>query len=192
MMLLLCNLTKGDKQLSETDDESIYDYLDSKYGDAAEDMTDDQFMTEYKNAMTKLNIVTSGGELDVDSNPDCEIDNINNENITFTDAATVSNGEYIVNVDFYGNCMNSEKTRYTVTARYKGELISPISGQNPYTGILLDGTDSYTQDSSSQEAMRFSISDAKAVSVAQFHFQANGLKSGSATELRAKMMKKRK
>jgi len=48
----------------------------------------------------------NGGDLDVDSNAGCDIDGINNENITYADDATVVNGEYIVNVDFLISWLN--------------------------------------------------------------------------------------
>ena len=77
---------------------------------------------------------TSGGELDVDSNPACSIDEINNENITYNDAAVIQNGEYIVRVDFFENCNITDVTNYNVIAYYEGELITPTEGTNPYTG----------------------------------------------------------
>ena len=77
---------------------------------------------------------TSGGDLDVDSNPACSIDNINNENITYGDTAVIQNGEYIVNVDLYSNCDIEGNTSYNITAYYEGELITPTFGTNPYNG----------------------------------------------------------
>ena len=79
-------------------------------------------------------ISTSGGDLDVDSNADCSIDNINNENITYGDTAVIQSGEYIVNVDLYANCNIDDTTNYNITAYYEGELITPTFGTNPYNG----------------------------------------------------------
>jgi uncharacterized protein YfaP (DUF2135 family) len=46
--------------------------------------------------------VASGGTLDLDSNPGCNIDGINNENVTWTNDAPY--GQYTVRVDFYDGC----------------------------------------------------------------------------------------
>ncbi len=45
----------------------------------------------------------SGGTLDLDSNPACEIDNKNNENIVFPTGSAPA-GEYRVVVDYYDDC----------------------------------------------------------------------------------------
>ena len=79
----------------------------------------------------------NGGKLDVDSNPICYIDNINNENITYADTSIVENGLYTVKVDLYSGCEVTEPTSYVVTARYNGALITPVTGSNPYSGTLL-------------------------------------------------------
>jgi hypothetical protein len=50
---------------------------------------------------------TAGGELDLDSNPACYLDHINNENITYPDTATPPSGEYIVRVDYWMSCDGS-------------------------------------------------------------------------------------
>jgi hypothetical protein len=72
----------------------------------------------------------SGGELDVDSNPGCSIDNINSENITYGDDAVVPAGVYEVIVDRWDNCYVTDPTRFTVTATLNGSL---IQGDNPLT-----------------------------------------------------------
>lgn len=81
---------------------------------------------------------TNGGELDVDSNAACSIDNINNENIYYADLAevTVQNGEYEVLVDLWSNCDIPDNTNYNVVAYYDGELIVPTTGVNPFEGVL--------------------------------------------------------
>lgn len=74
-------------------------------------------------------IAPSGGELDLDSNPGCYIDNINNENITYSeDNAFVPAGTYKVYVDLYDNCDESIATNYVVTVFYGGNLIASRSG----------------------------------------------------------------
>ena len=71
----------------------------------------------------------SGGELDLDSNADCNIDNINNENITYNDStAFIPTGTYKVYVDLFENCDDMIATNYVVTVFYGGQLIASKSG----------------------------------------------------------------
>lgn len=70
----------------------------------------------------------SGGELDLDSNPSCRIDGINNENITYSENAFVPAGTYKVYVDLYDNCDPSIATHYVVTVFYGGSLIAKKTG----------------------------------------------------------------
>ena len=70
----------------------------------------------------------NGGELDVDSNAGCWIDNINNENIFYGDEAYVEPGVYKVYVDLYSNCDPEIATNYVVSVFYDGELIQSKSG----------------------------------------------------------------
>lgn len=98
----------------------------------------------------------NGGQLDVDSNAACGIDNINNENITYEypendPSVTIENGEYVVEVDLWSNCNVPSNTTYTVVTLYDGRLITPTSGSNPYTGTYTpDGERTHT-------AMKFNI-----------------------------------
>jgi len=62
---------------------------------------------------------SSGGELDLDSNAGCTLDNVNNENITYGKNEPPS-GHYIVRVDYYAACGITEQTRYLVTVNKKG------------------------------------------------------------------------
>jgi hypothetical protein len=68
---------------------------------------------------------TSGGWLDLDSNPACLIDNVNNENV-FWPAGQAPLGDYRVKVDFYSDCGGfftpGLPAAYTVTLRYCGKL----------------------------------------------------------------------
>lgn len=74
-------------------------------------------------------VSSAGGELDLDSNPGCSIDNINNENITYNDStAFIPAGTYKVYVDMYSNCDNTIATNYVVTVFYGGALIATKSG----------------------------------------------------------------
>jgi len=104
---------------------------------------------------------SNGGELDVDSNADCYIDNINNENITYGEDAIVESGEYIVRVDLYSNCSVVNNTNYVVTVYYNGTAISPSTGQNPYYGSFAPGDADYGGAGSGETVVRFNISSSK-------------------------------
>lgn len=102
----------------------------------------------------------NGGELDVDSNPACYIDNINNENITYAHpdedpTVVVENGEYHVMLDLYSNCGITGNTSYTVVARYNGLLIEPTSGTNPSEGFFQPSDES--GDTNHRSIMKFNI-----------------------------------
>jgi hypothetical protein len=71
----------------------------------------------------------NGGELDLDSNPGCYLDYINNENITYNDsAAYVAPGTYKVYVDLFENCDPTVSTNYVVTVSFGGTLIASKAG----------------------------------------------------------------
>ena len=70
----------------------------------------------------------SGGELDLDSNAECEIDNVNNENITWTTAPA---GAYTVRLDYWDSC-GVDKTNYVVTVRVVGQPAKVFNGE--FTG----------------------------------------------------------
>lgn len=62
------------------------------------------------------------GCLDLDSNADCEIDGVKNENITYSNP---ENGTYTVAIDLYSKCMSGvEGAKYSVTAVYNGKALS--------------------------------------------------------------------
>jgi len=67
----------------------------------------------------------SGGELDLDSNPACSIDGVNNENV-FWPEGQAPVGTYIVRVDFYMDCMECGWSycgaNYTVTTHFCGNV----------------------------------------------------------------------
>ena len=74
----------------------------------------------------------NGGELDLDSNPSCSIDGIDNENITYSGEAYVEPGVYTVYVDMWENCNPEVATNFVVTVIYEGEpLINAIAGTFP-------------------------------------------------------------
>lgn len=71
----------------------------------------------------------AGGWLDLDSNAGCSIDDINNENITYSaEEAFVAPGTYKVYVDLWENCDDEIPTNYVVTVFYDGRLIASRSG----------------------------------------------------------------
>lgn len=79
----------------------------------------------------------NGGELDLDSNAGCSIDNVNNENITYNDStAYIAPGEYKVYVDMWSNCDPTVPTNYVVTVLYGGNVIAATTGTNPYAGYF--------------------------------------------------------
>ena len=70
------------------------------------------------------------GDLDLDSNAGCSIDNVNNENITYDDEiATIVPGTYKVYVDLWENCDPTIATNYVVTVFYGGTLIASRAGR---------------------------------------------------------------
>ena len=79
--------------------------------------------------------------LDLDSNPVCNIDNVNKENIYFP-AEYVQKGTYTVLVDMYSNCDENTATDWTVRVNYRGQLIRPDTGTNPANGTFPIGTPS--------------------------------------------------
>jgi len=93
----------------------------------------------------------SGGELDLDSNPACAIDGVNNENVFWPEGGAPI-GTYIVRVDFYSDCSNCSGlcgANYTVTVHYCGEL-------ELFEGSFAPGTDDAGDEGSGVEITTFS------------------------------------
>ncbi|MCB1155350.1 hypothetical protein KDL45_16950 [bacterium] len=90
--------------------------------DASEDL--DLYVVEPDG--TSINFTSpkspSGGELDLDSNPLCDIDGVNNENI-YWPIGSAPSGEYQVLVDYFKNCGASE-VHYFVNILIGEELMS--------------------------------------------------------------------
>jgi hypothetical protein len=93
----------------------------------------------------------SGGELDLDSNPGCNLDHINNENV-FWSRGAAPKGEYIVRVDFYKDCGDPDGygANYVVTMNYCGEA-------QVVEGFLPPDTDDQGGAGSGIEVGRFDI-----------------------------------
>ncbi|MEO0473040.1 MAG: hypothetical protein AAF206_25725 [Bacteroidota bacterium] len=101
---------------------------------------------------------TTGGLLDVDSNPICIIDGIRNENITYDEDAVVLAGEYIVRVDHYAECMlGGQETRFSVVAYLQGDVIAATSGTNPVSSAFASGTQTFGGEGDGVEVMRFDV-----------------------------------
>lgn len=101
---------------------------------------------------------TTEGFLDVDSNPGCEIDGINSENITYKEKAYLQNGIYKVRVNLYDACEVTSTTHYTVTARINGELVSIPGYTNPYSGTFQPADeDDDSGSSAGTEVMRINV-----------------------------------
>lgn len=75
----------------------------------------------------------NGGYLDLDSNPACSIDGVNNENIFYPSTATLEVGTYYVYVDMYENCDDTIATNFVASVYLNGVEI-PTSTQNPFSG----------------------------------------------------------
>src|SRR5687767_1215648 len=72
----------------------------------------------------------SGGTLDLDSNPACDIDNKNNENVVFPTGVAPA-GEYRVVVDYYDDC-GAAKSEWVVTVQRKDQ--EPVTFVGSFSG----------------------------------------------------------
>jgi hypothetical protein len=70
----------------------------------------------------------TGGHLDLDSNAGCRIDNVDNENIVWDNAATPEGGRYVVRVAYFSACRVSAAVPYTVR-------ITNCGVTNSYSGV---------------------------------------------------------
>lgn len=100
--------------------------------------------------------------LDHDSNAACHIDNLNNENIVIP-ASLIEPGTYTIRVDMWSNCDGNIATSWAIVARYMDQLITPIEGTNPASGVYPEhcGSGDHTF------VMSFSILDAPAQAAAR-------------------------
>lgn len=81
--------------------------------------------------------VASGGELDLDSNPACTIDNTNNENIVWPVGAAPS-GEYRVFLEYWSDC-GVPRSDYVVTVSMAGQQPQIFTGS--FVGLADDNPD---------------------------------------------------
>ena len=112
---------------------------------------------------------SNGGQLDLDSNPGCNIDGINNENITYGEDAYIEPGTYTVYVDMYSNCDETIATDYVVTVTYGGRLVNAQTGSNPARGTFPVGTESnHNNLDNLQPVMTFTIDNKGQVKTKNF------------------------
>lgn len=85
---------------------------------------------------------SSGGDLDLDSNPSCSIDGIRNENVTWP-LGEAPSGTYEVRLNLYADC-GIDQTSWVVTVqavgrtyRWEGVLEAPGLGGGEEAGILI-------------------------------------------------------
>lgn len=69
----------------------------------------------------------SGGTLDLDSNPACSIDGVNNENIVWP-TTTAPSGTYKVILDYWSDCGEAQ-TDWVITVQSKGQTPLVFSGR---------------------------------------------------------------
>ncbi len=91
--------------------------------------------------------------LDLDSNPGCSIDSINNENV-FYPTEYIQTGTYQVWINMYSNCDETIPTNWSVTANHLGQLITPTYGVNPAFGVYPVGQPSNPIDSELTGALK--------------------------------------
>jgi len=98
--------------------------------------------------------------LDLDSNPGCSIDGVNQENVFFP-ASQMLNGTYQVWVNLWSNC-NDQATQWNIVATKNGTLINPTWGANPASGTFAADAPSnpiWSDPSSATKVMEFTITN---------------------------------
>ncbi len=88
---------------------------------------------------------SEGGQLDLDSNPACRIDGVNQEVITWP-LGRAPGGEYKIEVDYWSDC-GVPRTDYGVTLMVRGRTVQVING-------LFEGP---TSPAARHEIARFSV-----------------------------------
>ena len=101
--------------------DALDDYFDEYFSDSMWDRFERNYEEEWK--LFLLDLDFDVGLLDLDSNPDCEIDGIRNENIAYR--SEPPQGVYYVAVDLYSKCnMSKPGAKYSVTVEYNGQNVS--------------------------------------------------------------------
>jgi len=121
--------------------------------------------------------------LDIDSNPNCDIDGINNENVFYPNQY-IQSGKYEVWVNMYRNCNSSIPTNWIITALYEGALVSTSYGQNPEYGVFPINTPSNiigsNLNSAAIKVMEFTLNINRSSSINRAH--ANNIVRSPLTE----------
>jgi hypothetical protein len=84
----------------------------------------------------------NGGALDLDSNAGCNIDNVNNENITWG-SVTPTSGTYTIRVNLWSNCSIVEPMPYLLVWTVNGQSqvhVGEMTDLDAYAGGQFDGT----------------------------------------------------
>ena len=146
--------------------QKIWKDLLKKYGYSSDtdedDIDDDDFWREYYAKMEDLEGENFSG-LDHDSNADCDIDHLNNENIVMHAPALVP-GVYKVYVNMYRNCSSSyAATKWTVISRFLDQELTATQGNNPASGEFAADVSNNVYDDVSRMslAMTFSLTQSQ-------------------------------
>ena len=80
-------------------------------------------ITRFNNTCVNLPTQTCGayGWLDLDSNPACQIDNVDIENVIYSPGTAVHTGQYTVRVDYYAQCSATGPVPFEVEVRAMGQ-----------------------------------------------------------------------
>jgi len=111
----------------------------------------------------------SGGQLDLDSNPACNIDGINNENV-FWDTSKAAPGDYTVELRYWSDCS-------CCSARYTVSVVS-CGVSETFEGILAQGTSG--SDSPKHVITTVSTQDCGRTVTGQARYQDRLVDSGGA------------
>lgn len=93
---------------------------------------------------------SAGGSLDVDSNADCNIDNTNQENVTWA-TGTAPAGVYRVRPDYYRSCSVTAPVQYNLTIRTADTEASPSRQPAVYVNTFT------TEDRNSSSGDSFAV-----------------------------------
>ncbi len=124
------------------------------------------YSMEYMDFITERQLGSNMGYLDLDSNPGCFLDKVNNENITYGKEPV--EGLYYVAVNLYKKCdLSKQGAKYSVTVNYKGQ---PITISDKQAGQF-DADDQGNYDNSSQYHV-----------IGAFYIDASGIRPVAVTD----------
>ena len=134
----------GNRGYYDTDTTSMSSYQEAvmalerefyeRYGEDASDEAYAEFEQRMAELERNYSNITSFSGLDHDSNPACNLDSLNNENIVIK-AGRLIPGTYRVYVNMYSNCSPWENpTKWNCNIRFNGNPVTAIEGENPAAG----------------------------------------------------------